>query len=101
MNNSYFCQCCWFHTVDDSYEICQICNWEDDPVQNNDPLCKIGANKMSLFEAQKELIKKIPSNIKSYKWFTRSNKWKILEHEEIKMSDINNWVQYFDVLKKT
>jgi len=34
------------------YEICSICNWEDDPIQSEDPMFYGGANKMSLSEAQ-------------------------------------------------
>ena len=35
-----------------SFDICEICNWEDDPIQGNDPNYKGGANKMSLNEAK-------------------------------------------------
>jgi anaerobic ribonucleoside-triphosphate reductase len=36
-----------------SYEICPVCNWEDDPVQEEDPSYGGGANVMSLNEARK------------------------------------------------
>ena len=35
-----------------SYEICQFCGWEDDPVQNADPNFCGGANQMSLTQAR-------------------------------------------------
>ncbi|WP_407643969.1 CPCC family cysteine-rich protein [Dongia deserti] len=35
-----------------SYEICGVCNWEDDPVQSADLNYRGGANKMSLNEAR-------------------------------------------------
>jgi len=34
-----------------SYEICETCGWEDDPVQLNDPSFSGGANQMSLQQA--------------------------------------------------
>ena len=34
-----------------SYEICDICGWEDDPVQLGQPDLAGGANKLSLNEA--------------------------------------------------
>lgn len=37
-----------------SYDICPQCNWEDDPVQLNDPDFKGGANNCSLNEAREE-----------------------------------------------
>lgn len=36
-----------------AYEICEICGWEDDPVQSADPNYVGGANKQSLNEARK------------------------------------------------
>lgn len=35
-----------------SYEICEVCNWEDDPVQLSEPDLATGANHMSLTEAR-------------------------------------------------
>ena len=35
------------------YEICPMCNWEDDPVQRNDPSFAGGANALSLDEARR------------------------------------------------
>jgi cold shock CspA family protein len=34
------------------YEICGVCNWEDDPVQHNDPQYAGGANVLSLHDAR-------------------------------------------------
>ncbi|MCH9634063.1 MAG: hypothetical protein S4CHLAM7_08010 [Chlamydiae bacterium] len=52
----YPCPCCGFLTRSESshgtFEICLICNWEDDNVQFNDPDFKGGANKVSLNEAK-------------------------------------------------
>jgi hypothetical protein len=48
------CQCCGQRTISEpnGYEICEICGWEDDFVQNRDPTYAGGANQMSLEEAR-------------------------------------------------
>lgn len=45
------CPCCGQTQVDD-YDICDICGWENDPVQRNKPDYRGGANEMSLIEAR-------------------------------------------------
>jgi hypothetical protein len=35
------------------YEICGVCDWEDDPVQAADPHFAGGANELSLVEARR------------------------------------------------
>ncbi|MCC2758026.1 MAG: CPCC family cysteine-rich protein [Ruminococcus sp.] len=44
------CPCCGKRTVSE-YDICDGCNWENDPVQLANPKLKSGANEMSLQEA--------------------------------------------------
>ena len=60
-NHRYPCQCCGFLTLSDpatgSYEICPVCLWEDDPVQNEDPEYTGGANKHSLATARDNYIR--------------------------------------------
>lgn len=57
----YPCQCCGFLTLSDpatgSYEICPLCRWEDDQVQNGDPEYAGGANKVSLGAARENYIR--------------------------------------------
>jgi hypothetical protein len=36
------------------YEICEVCEWEDDPVQSTDPGYTGGANMLSLNKAREE-----------------------------------------------
>jgi len=52
----YTCPCCGFKTLGEeaigTYEICELCNWEDDPIQEKDPDYEGGANGYSLREAQ-------------------------------------------------
>ena len=48
----YACACCGYLTLTESgnntYDICPVCFWEDDPVQNNYPDTFTGANHVSL-----------------------------------------------------
>lgn len=57
----YKCPCCGCYTFDNkpdgSYDICQVCFWEDDPIQLEDPTFEGGANKVSLIQAQKNYKK--------------------------------------------
>lgn len=50
------CPCCGAKvvTTPGEYEICDVCGWEDDPVQSADPDYAGGANKLSLNQARKE-----------------------------------------------
>lgn len=50
------CPCCGQRTLDDlgAFEICDVCGWEDDPVQSSDPSYAGGANKESLNEARRQ-----------------------------------------------
>lgn len=36
----------------DSFDVCEVCGWEDDGVQEDDPNYAGGANKMSLNQAK-------------------------------------------------
>lgn len=53
----YTCPCCGFKTLDEeppgTFDICEICFWEDDNIQFDDPDYEGGANVPSLRQAQK------------------------------------------------
>jgi len=52
----YTCPCCGHITFVDppgSFDICPVCNWEDDFVQLEDPTYEGGANRPSLIQAQR------------------------------------------------
>ena len=56
----YQCPCCGYYTFNNkhhNYEICPVCNWEDDPEQAKDPTLHIGANHISLVKAQENYQK--------------------------------------------
>ncbi|WP_420540544.1 CPCC family cysteine-rich protein (plasmid) [Paenibacillus polymyxa] len=52
----YTCLCCGYKTLDDeppgTYDICEICFWEDDGIQFADPDYDGGANIVSLRQGQ-------------------------------------------------
>lgn len=46
------CPCCGYRTITEEYDICDICRWEHDLVQERDPDYMGGANSVSLRQAQ-------------------------------------------------
>ena len=56
-DENFPCPCCGYKTLsekpDGTYIICEVCYWEDDPVQLNDPDFEDGANRVSLRQGQK------------------------------------------------
>ena len=52
----YQCPCCGFYTLEEpggSFEICPVCYWEADAVQNENPDDAGGANRLSLNESRR------------------------------------------------
>ena len=54
MEKNKRCACCEQFSIpaNSIYEICPICGWEDDGLQNDDPQFDGGANEMSLEQAK-------------------------------------------------
>jgi hypothetical protein len=42
------CACCGYYAVPGYFDICRVCEWQQDDVQENDPDFEGGANEMSL-----------------------------------------------------
>jgi hypothetical protein len=57
----YPCPCCGYLTLPEpptgTYEICQVCFWEDDNIQFDDPDYEGGANTVSLRQARENFRK--------------------------------------------
>ncbi len=49
----YKCKVCGMGNIEQSYDICQFCGWEDDSLQNENPNYMGGANHMSLNQYNK------------------------------------------------
>lgn len=60
VNSKFPCPCCghktYFEKPGGTYGICQICYWEDDPYQLENPDEDCGANPISLRQAQKNYL---------------------------------------------
>ena len=53
-NKKYQCPCCGYYTFDEpnSFEICDVCFWQDDGVQADNPDYLGGPNHISLNQAR-------------------------------------------------
>lgn len=89
--HSYPCPCCGFLTFGEppgSYEICDVCGWEDDHVQLAHPACRCGANGESLLEAQVNAIKQYPLSVTRVNGFERDPEWRPLSDKELRATDV-------------
>lgn len=90
VTEKFACPCCGYKTFtqqpNGTYDICQVCFWEDDPIQLKDPDYEGGANKVSLKQGQrnfvkygaceKEMIKNVRPPKKDEK---RDKEWKLID----------------------
>lgn len=53
------CKCCGNYTLnfDSLFEICEVCGWESDATQEENPDRKGGANKLSLNQYKEQYFK--------------------------------------------
>jgi hypothetical protein len=80
------CPSCGFEVFSEppgSYEICELCGWEDDPVQLRFPAMAGGANRSSLAEHQLRALAAYPTTAPLVKGFRRSKGWRPLLAREI------------------
>lgn len=81
----YPCPCCGFIVFIDapgSYEICPVCEWEDDEVQLRFPGYPGGANHHSLCECQSRARSRIPDDAEVFKGYRRHSRWRPLRPDE-------------------
>jgi len=96
----YPCPACGFFTMGEppgSYEICSVCDWEDDHVQLKHPRMGGGANKASLVEAQAAALRQFPIETRLAKGFERDPAWRSLgEAEEVASAAPRSGTEYFE-----
>jgi len=69
-----------------SYDLCPICDWEDDDVQLRYPMMRGGANGDSLYEWQQRIIKRLPTSICQHVTYSRDSSWRPLRADECQKS---------------
>lgn len=90
VTNKFTCPCCGYKTFTEkpngTYDICEICFWEDDATQLADPNYEGGANKVSLKQGQNNFLlfgaceKEMVNNVRPpNKNEMRDNNWKPIE----------------------
>jgi hypothetical protein len=65
-----------------SYNICDVCGWEDDHVQLVNPRMGGGANRESLVEAQAAALQRFPIEMQMAEGFERDRTWRPLREDE-------------------
>lgn len=83
------CPSCGFQMFSEppgSYEICELCGWEDDHVQLAHPNMGGGANKSSLAAHQQRALQTYPMSVTRVGSHTRSSQWRPLRRSEMQTS---------------
>jgi len=62
----------------ETFTICELCNWEDDPVQFEDPDYEGGANFYSLRQSQYKFAKGYKIRLVKHS-FEKDETWEILQ----------------------
>jgi len=93
------CPACGFLTVLDSsygsYNICKVCDWEDDGVELAIPECGGGEHRESLIEAQIAALARFPLNVSDTEGVHRSRSWRPLNSEEIASAVTQREMKYW------
>jgi hypothetical protein len=84
------CPACGFLTVPEasygSYNICEVCGWEDDGVQLANPASAGGANRSSLVDAQDAAVARFPVGVLEAGGIRRSPRWRPLTPSEVALA---------------
>lgn len=92
------CPCCGFLTFEceyGSYDICQICGWEDDAVQLANPTSEGGANSSSLAQAQAISLNKHPPTVSLADGVRRGFGWRPLDSKDLEIADARRIVKHW------
>ena len=99
----YPCPACGFEVFESpagSYDICPVCDWEDDEVQLRFPAMRGGANKECLVEWQMRAVRQLPLEVTAHNGFRRCSDWRPLNQEEYgdKSGTPTSGREYFDAV---
>ena len=86
--DSYPCPSCGLLVFDESpgsYDICPVCGWEDDHVQLAHPALRGGANRVSLFESQLAILRKLPIEVREHEGVLRDPRWRPLNEKDMEL----------------
>lgn len=72
-----------------SFNICEICGWENDEVQYRFPELTGGANKESLMEAQAKVLRKFPVSIMEHEGVPRAIGWRPVAISDLESREDN------------
>jgi hypothetical protein len=92
------CPACGFAGLADgygSYEVCDVCGWEDDGVQLANPTSGGGANTRSLAEVQAEIVGRIPVDVTTHGEFRRDPRWRPLSPGELTEAEGKRCLQHW------
>ena len=81
----YPCPCCGFEVFTEpagSSDICLLCGWEDDALQLRHPARAGGANRDSLYDAQRQALRLLPLELEAVHEHRRPARWRPLRPEE-------------------
>lgn len=65
-----------------SYEICSVCGWQDDEVQQRWPGYRGGANSESLCDAQAAFLRRVETDLDVMHGARRHRPWRALRADE-------------------
>jgi hypothetical protein len=83
---THACPACGFIVFEappGSYELCPVCNWENDGAQYEDPSYRGGANAESLVEAQHRAVLSFPYELRRLDEWRRDPWWRPLMRAEV------------------
>ena len=93
----YTCPCCGYKTLDEeppgTYETCDVCNWQEDAVMNENPDYWGGANAVCLRQAQRNFMKfaakekKSLDNVVPRNDYEQDPSWKPVWENEVNLDE--------------
>jgi hypothetical protein len=89
-----------FFSPGGGYEVCPVCDWEDDEIQLRFPGLAVGANQKCLYDHQGDFLSRVPPEITEYGGRSRDLEWRPLKVDErtVPSEGPQSGREYFDSL---